>query len=190
MVNMRYQKISAVTGSLQKPYGYTLIELLVAVAILVIMTTIAIPGMSAQIQNSRANAAVFKMFTTLSLARSESVKRGYRVGLCPSDDGISCKNTYQWQDGWILFADPDRNGLPDTANALIVYHNVTININILTTSGRRKILYQPDGTVTGNSNLTMTFCRPLTNRPPVQIVQSQSGRIRINKKLLPGVSRC
>lgn len=187
---MRYQKISAVPGSHHKPYGFTLFELLIAVAILVIMATLAIPGMSAQIQNSRANAALFEMFSTLSLARSEAIKRGYRVGLCPSDDGTSCNNTFSWQDGWILFKDPDRNGLPDTANATIIYHNVNINIRILTTSGRRKVMYQPDGTVTGNSNMTMTFCRPLTNQPPDQIVQSQSGRIRVNKRVLAGASIC
>ena len=187
---MHYQIISAVPGSHHKPYGFTLFELLIAVAILVIMATLAIPGLSAQIQNSRANAALFEMFSTLSLARSEAIKRGYRVGLCPSEDGISCSNTFSWQDGWILFKDPDRNGLPDTANATIIYHNLNIHIRILTTSGRRKVIYQPDGTVTGNSNMTMTFCRPLTNQPPDQIVQSQSGRIRINRKVRAGASLC
>ena len=187
---MRYQKISAAPGSHHKPYGFTLFELLIAIAILVIMATLAIPGMSAQIQTSRANAALFEMFSTLSLARSEAIKRGYRVGLCPSDDGITCKNTFNWQGGWLLFKDPDRNGLPDAANARIVYHNVNINIRIVTTSGRRKVMYQPDGTVTGNSNMTMTFCRSLTSQPPDQIVQSQSGRIRINKKVRAGASLC
>jgi len=187
---MQYQKISAVPGSQSNTHGFTLLELLIAVAILVIMTTIAIPGMSAQIQNSRANAALFEMFSTLSLARSESIKRGHRVGLCPSDDGVTCSNTFSWHNGWILYKDPDRNGLPDTASALIVYHNVDIKIRILTTSGRRKVIYQPDGTVTGNSNMTMTFCRPLTHQPPDQIVQSQSGRIRINKRVSAGASLC
>ncbi|HED16165.1 MAG TPA: prepilin-type N-terminal cleavage/methylation domain-containing protein [Gammaproteobacteria bacterium] len=187
---MRYQKISAVPGSQKNAHGFTLFELLVAVVILVIMTTIAIPGLSAQIQNSRANAALFEMFSTLSLARSEAIKRGHRVGLCPSSNGLSCNNSFRWHNGWILFKDPDRNGMPDTANTLIIYHNVDINIRILTTSGRRKVIYQPDGTVTGNSNMTMTFCRPLTNQYPDQIVQSQSGRIRVNKKVRAGASLC
>lgn len=187
---MRYQSISAVRGSHLYSHGFTLFELLLAVALLLIMTTLAIPGMSEQIQSSRANAALFEMFSTLSLARSEAVKRGHWVGLCPTDDGISCKNTYSWHDGWMLFNDPDSNGLPDTVNAVIIYHNQNTNIRILTTTGRRKVIYQPDGTVTGNSNMTMTFCRPLTHQPPDQIVQSQSGRIRINKKVRAGASSC
>jgi len=187
---MRYQKISAVHGSRHNSCGFTLFELLIAVAIIVIMATLAIPGMSAQIQHSRANAALIEMFRTLSLARSEAIKRGYRVGLCPSDDGLSCKNTFSWQDGWLLFKDPDRNGLPDTDNARIIHHNATIKVRILTTSGRRKVIYQPDGTVTGNSNMTMTFCRPATGQPPDQIVQSQSGRIRINRKVGSGALLC
>jgi len=187
---MRYQIISAVPGSQNNMHGFTLFELLIAVAILVIMTTLAVPGMSAQIQDSRANAALFEMFSTLSLARTEAIKRGYRVGLCPSNDGMSCSDTFSWENGWILFKDPDSNGMPDTANNQVVYHNVNINIRILTTSGRRKVIYQPDGTVTGNSNMTMTFCRPLTNQPPDQIIQSQSGRIRIKKRVQAGASLC
>ncbi len=187
---MRYRYISAVQCGRPDYSGFTLLELLIAVAMLIILVTLAIPGMSAQIQNSRANAAIFEMFSTLALARSESIKRGYRVGLCPTDDGVNCKNTYYWQDGWMLFHDPDSNGLPDTANAQIVYHNTEISIQIMTTSGRRKVIYEPDGTVTGNSNLTMTFCRPLSNLPPDQIVQSQTGRIRIERKVSLATSLC
>lgn len=72
--------------------GLTLIELLVAIAVLAILLTAAVPGFRAFVENSRATAASNELATALALARSEAIKRGLSASVCPGDNG--------WDGGW------------------------------------------------------------------------------------------
>ena len=59
--------------------GFTLIELMVTVAVLAIVLTIAVPSFSNLIQSSRTNALVNELNGTLQIARSEALKRRKNV---------------------------------------------------------------------------------------------------------------
>ncbi len=87
--------------------GFTIIELMVAVAVLAILVSLAAPSMRATLQNNRATAQANQLVTALNLARSEAVKRGSIVALCSSEDGNACRtdDAFDWSDGWILFDD-------------------------------------------------------------------------------------
>jgi len=93
-----------------KQYGFTLIELIVTLAIAAIITTAAVPSLQNFIQNNRMSTAVHHFVTTLNLARSEAVKRGERVTVCKSDDLINCTVSDGWEQGWIVFVDSNGNG--------------------------------------------------------------------------------
>lgn len=83
--------------------GVTLIELMVTVAVVAVLATIAVPGMREFLQANRLAAQSNEFITTLSLARSEALKRGRPVTVCRSMDGASCGG--EWADGWIVFTD-------------------------------------------------------------------------------------
>ena len=88
--------------------GFTLIELMVTVAVLAIILAIAVPGFQAFIASGRVTTTTNDMVGALTLARSEAIRRGTRVTLCKSSDGASCTDAGGWEQGWIAFVDPTR----------------------------------------------------------------------------------
>ena len=70
--------------------GYSLIELLVTVGILCTLIAVLLPNFQDTIESNVTNSQVKLFITPLNLARSESIKRGTNVGICPSNDGIDC----------------------------------------------------------------------------------------------------
>lgn len=83
--------------------GFTLIELMVTIAILAILLSIAVPGFQAFVQNSRATTLANQLTTAINLARSEAIRRGAVVSVC-SDN---------WANGWRVELGTDCNAAGD-----------------------------------------------------------------------------
>ncbi len=98
--------------------GLTLIELLVTLAVLVILLTVAVPGMRNFIKNNRLTAAANGLATTMALARSEAVRRGRPVTVCASAGGTACDGA-AWADGWIVFVDQGTPGTVDGSDEIV-----------------------------------------------------------------------
>ena len=91
-----------------KNSGVTLIELLIAVAVLAIGAVLAIPSFTELVKNNRLTSASNNLVRALQLARSEAVKRNTRVAICRSQDQAQCKTGTGWTDGWIVFVEDTR----------------------------------------------------------------------------------
>lgn len=79
-----------------KHHGFTLVELMITIAIAAILVTVAVPNFSTIIQNNRITAQANDFLTALSIARSEAVKRGQRITIA------STTNNAAWQSGWTI----------------------------------------------------------------------------------------
>lgn len=82
------------SSSLQAQSGFTLPELLVTVAIAGILLGIAVPSFSEFIKGMAVRSASFDLYSALTLARSEAIKRNREVVLTPATNG--------WKDGWTV----------------------------------------------------------------------------------------
>lgn len=108
--------------------GFTLIELMVTIAVAVVILTLAVPGFRSIIQNNRAATQANDLVTALGLARSEAIKRSLTVSLCPSSDQATCTGGTAWEGGWIVFLDRNGNGSrnpdvdPDLDDVLLRVH--------------------------------------------------------------------
>jgi type IV fimbrial biogenesis protein FimT len=86
----------------KSPSGFTLIELMIALAVGLILLVMAVPEFSAIVHKNRISATGSDLYASLSLARNEAIKRRSTVQVCPSSNGTSCRNDRDWSDGWIV----------------------------------------------------------------------------------------
>lgn len=139
--------------------GFTLMEILTAMAVALIALCIGIPGLGQLLDRHRQLAATNEILAQLALARSWAIARGQSVALCPSNDRQRCDSRIEWSGEWIIYADPDGNRQPDGNNDILTASTApgSPGLRVLTSSGRPQMRYLPDGRGSGN-NLTFRLC--------------------------------
>jgi type IV fimbrial biogenesis protein FimT len=106
--------------AIKRQQGFSLIELMVTVAIASILVSVGVPSFNNMIQNSRQSSTYNAMVSELSYARSEAVKRANFVTICARATDTTCANTATWNDGWLIFIDSVvANGSIDTGEEII-----------------------------------------------------------------------
>ena len=81
------------TNRLRAGPGFTIIELMVTIAILAIMLAVGVPSFRAFINNQRVKAAATEMMTSVLISRSDAIKRNAAVTIAPTVAG-------DWTQGW------------------------------------------------------------------------------------------
>lgn len=84
--------------------GFNLLELMVGISVLGILLGIGVPSFTAMIRTSRLVEQSNSMVAALNYARSEALKRGYRVSVCPGSSA-ACSGGTDWNDGVLVFTD-------------------------------------------------------------------------------------
>lgn len=93
--------------------GFTLIEMMVAIAVIAILVTVAYPNMQGLIYGQRLSAASNEIIAGVQIARAEAIRRNARVALCASTNGTSCDTASSTWAGWAILADTNADGTPD-----------------------------------------------------------------------------
>src|SRR5262245_17906118 len=86
--------------------GFTLIELMITIAVLAIGSALAYPSFSGAIKSNRVATATNSFIAAFNLARSEAIRSNRRGGVCPSTDGQGCDGT-DWNAGYMAYEDVD-----------------------------------------------------------------------------------
>jgi len=98
--------------------GFTMIELLMTMAIAAILLTIAVPSFRYVTNSNRIAGELNGLLGDLQFARAEAIKEGRTVTVCVSNDGATCANSTTWQSGWIVFSDPTNLGVVDPGETI------------------------------------------------------------------------
>jgi len=88
---------------MKKQSAFTLIELMVTIAILAIIATLAAPNLSQMLHNTKVNTSSGDILSFLQQARTEAIRLGKIVTVCGSSDGSNClaTNKTNWSTGLI-----------------------------------------------------------------------------------------
>jgi type IV fimbrial biogenesis protein FimT len=111
--------------------GFTLIELIVTIAVAAILASLAAPSFRQFIASQRIKNASFDVVSALSMARSEAVTRNTDVYFGTSD----------WANGWYVSANSDGSSPLST-------HEAFKNLTITASGGLTQIIYGKDGRTT------------------------------------------
>ncbi len=101
---------------MNKSRGFTLVELMIVIAIVAILTTLAAPSFKQLIQSNTMSGAVNTFLGDMRFARSEAIRRGGGVVMCRSANPEAVNavcgtgSTTGWESGWIIFQDNNSNG--------------------------------------------------------------------------------
>jgi prepilin-type N-terminal cleavage/methylation domain-containing protein len=98
--------------------GFTLIELMVALAIGAVLTAIAAPSFKGTFAKYRMQTESSNLLDSLLLAREEARNSASPVSVCRSSDGTSCGAT-AWRGGHIVFRDGGTAGVVDGTDVVI-----------------------------------------------------------------------
>lgn len=149
--------MSAMHLSLRRPAsqrGFTLHELLIAVAMLAVIFGLAVPTMRTFILNQNVRNAAFDLTSSLLLARSEATKRNADVVIARVGTG--------WHQGWTI----------TTVNAgvtqTIMQHDAVVDIGFTATDS--SITFRHTGRLPAGSGTPMFT---VDANPPVSGVKSR-----------------
>lgn len=92
--------------------GFTLVELMVAIAVAAIVLTFGVPGFQSFVNGNRLAASANELVGSLQTARMEAIRRNRRVVVCASANanaGDAARCAVANPDGWIAFVDANRD---------------------------------------------------------------------------------
>ncbi len=140
MVNFQQSRlVSAGVHAVRSRYaGFTLVELVVTIAIVGILASVAIPSFSSSIATTRARSVATDLYMSLVKARSEAVKRNTAVIVGPSESG--------WNKGWTVYP-------ANAEDKVLENHSISAAVTI---TGPGTIRYNSSGRVTGEVSFNIS----------------------------------
>jgi type IV fimbrial biogenesis protein FimT len=162
---------------MKKNSGFTLLELIITVALVSIVTAIAIPSMRTFGQNDRLTTSINVMIGHLAYARSEAVKRSQQVSLCVSNDATTCTGGNNWEDGWIIYIDADASNTFDASEEVLrAQQALGKNQTLTPTTFASQVTYDYRGFATSTGSFQLCDSRTGPHGKTISI--SNTGRVR------------
>lgn len=135
--------------------GFTVIELMVTLAVAAIVISMAVPSFQSVVNGNKLAAGANELMASLQAARMEAIRRGQRAGVCFStktNSGVDATCSNANVDGWIAFVDANGDGDFDKAGDTLIRVS-TLGAGVVVSANPalggvvvgKPIIFRPDG---------------------------------------------
>lgn len=147
--------------------GFSLIEMMVTLAITVVLTVIAVPGMMDLFRDARLSSQTDLLVSALNTARLEAVRRGGDgVVVCPLESDTSCSATTDWSAGFAVGTCSDST----CSGITTVLQRVETKSGVTVTSTEEQVRF--DGVIGSGTAATISVCATGRKKQQADIVAS------------------
>lgn len=170
-----------------KPNGFTLMELMVTVAIAAIVMTIGIPSFQDTIRENRLTANTNTFVSSLNLLFGGHQERS--AGGDVHQRRQHLRHFGGLRSGWIVFRDTNGDGQPNAGEIIRIFEKMPEGMTLTGASAVDKLIgFNSDGTFVGNDgnrippNTVLTVCKSGKART---ITLNNPGRIQVERPASP-----
>lgn len=152
--------------------GFTLVELMVTLAVAAILMAMAVPSFTEMTKNNRLTTQTNQLVTALNLARSEAITRRVTMNVAATD-ATDADN--EWGKGWSVAV----NG----GATLRIFQSLEGGSTLDSNSDIATFQYQPSGRASATD--TLTLCDNRSGESGRQITLLTTGRITTTTVVCP-----
>ncbi len=160
--------------------GFTLIELIVTMAIAAIVLSVGVPTFRGVVLDSGMATNANRFVASINLARSSAIRYQRNATICTSSNfnasTPTCSGSTDWTNGWIVYVDKDRDGAVDADEVLSVQEPMKDNVSF--SSGTfDDFTYDSRGFVNNGDQLDL--CDSRTGETGRRVRINAAGRINV-----------
>ncbi|MGH8191065.1 MAG: GspH/FimT family pseudopilin [Rhodanobacteraceae bacterium] len=127
--------------------GFTLVELMVTIAVAAVLLAIAVPSFTRLMANTRQTSATNSLLNAFAYARNSALRDGQSVTVCPiaNPTDTICSAAATWDTGWGVITDP-----AGATSVLLASGNLgAYGVAVTASGGSIPLVFTPRGLVTG-----------------------------------------
>ncbi|MBA6335587.1 GspH/FimT family pseudopilin [Colwellia sp. BRX8-7] len=165
-----------------KIMGFTLIETLITLAILIFLTAIAVPTFADLRIRIRVDNEITALHRLLLLTRNHAVNQERFVTVCPLTPSGQCSN--EWHKTLTVFYDDNKNKALDASSAEVIIKiksAIKSGDKLQYAQGRTALIYAPSGRLAvWGGNGTFRYCPKSHSNKSRGIIISGAGRFYLS----------
>lgn len=159
--------------------GFTLIEVMVVVALVAILASLAVPSWTQLLVRNSVRTSINDFSLSLQFARSQAVLLNSPVTLCPSNDGVNCTAS-DYAAGWIVRVGPAANSAGQRILQDVLQRD---RVTITADHAGAQFIFLPNGSPgNGFAGSTVTIAPVATGFATMtrRLCINRTGRIRVS----------
>ena len=166
--------------SLFKQRAYTLLEVLMVMALIALFAAMSMPSLQGFIEHASDALIQSQITQTIERARTEVKSRGWPVSICHTKSNVACDG--EWRDGLLVFVDRLKLGTVQTGDDIIAATQLHTADGVLYWRAypvsHPYIRMVPDQLVAVDNGM-FWYCHSLRKWPAFAVAINRTGLVRV-----------